>query len=113
MKLKLSLFLALVIFNFSAFSSDTKLKIGKIVTLIGIAHNTKDGVYLNDYVIDDFQLPDPANGKKIELKGVLQDMKDIDETPKAGKKGEISQGREGMTTHLKIKNIKWTILKAL
>lgn len=83
-------------------------RIGKEITLTGVGHNTKDGIYLNDYVIDDFQLPAGADGKMIKLQGLLKDVVAVEES--GIRDGVIVQAREGTSIHLRIAGIKWTLI---
>lgn len=89
--------------------ADIQGKTGKIVTITGVGHNTKDGIYLNSYVIDDFQLPDYAEGKAIKLQGLLKKVTVVKPaTPTLN--GEIVQTRDGSWTHLTIEDIKWWLI---
>lgn len=88
--------------------NDMRGQIGKKITITGVGHNTKEGIYLNNYIIDDFELPSDADGKPIKLQGLLKDVVDVEES--GIRDGVIVQGREGTSTHLRITGIKWTLI---
>lgn len=115
-----SILFALLLFLFSLSAcvdgkgksgGDMHGQIGKEITITGIGHNTKDGIYLNDYIIDDFELPAEAEGKTIKLNGILKDVAAVEES--GVRDGEIVQGRDGTSIHLKITGIKWKLADEL
>lgn len=83
-------------------------QVGKTITLTGVGHNTKDGIYLDSYVIDDVSLPAKVDGRRIEVRGVLKSVRV--ETPPAPEGGEIVQMREGSWIHLVIDKVTWRVL---
>lgn len=85
-----------------------RAKIGKAVTLTGVGHNTKDGIYLDNYVIDDLSLPREADGRRIEVRGVLKSV--TVETPPQPSGGEAVQMREGAWIHLVIDKVTWRVI---
>jgi hypothetical protein len=68
------------------------------ITIMNIANATKDGIYLNDYVVNiDYEKATKLNGKKIKISGEVTIIKGLKNLHKEfDKEGHeiISQGRE-------------------
>lgn len=68
------------------------------ITKVDIAHATKDGIYLNGYVVNiDYKQAEKLNGKKIRVTGKVTIVKGLEKLPN----GEEVQGREGDTKYIK------------
>ena len=67
------------------------------VTKVDIQHATKDGIYLNGYVVNiKYAKAKELDGKMVRVKGKVTIVKGIQNEP--GK--EIRQGRQGDTKHI-------------
>lgn len=110
--LLLSLF---ILFSLSLFSqaSDSLSEVSKkksdfvsFKTKLDIANATKDGIYLNGYVVNiDYEKVKKLHGKKIKVRGRVTIIKGLQNLSK----GDVVQGRDGATKHIlspKIKIIK-------
>jgi hypothetical protein len=70
--------------------------ITSFVTKLNIANATKDGIYLNGYVVNiSYEKAKKLNGKKIRVTGKVTIIKGIKNSP-----GEEVQGRQGDTKHI-------------
>lgn len=78
-------------------------KLVSFVTVLDIANATKDGIYLNGYVVNiSYEKAKQLNGKKIRVTGKVSIIKGINNRP-----GEdMQQGREGNTMYIKSPKIK-------
>ena len=74
------------------------------VTKLNIANATKDGVYLNDYVVNiDYEQAKKLDGKTIKVSGKITIIKGLKSLPKEyNEKGNeiIQQGREKDTKYI-------------
>lgn len=85
---------------------NSKAEIASFVTKLDIVNATKDGIYLNGYVVNiSYEKAKKLNGKKIKVTGRVTIIKGIKNLPN----NEIQQGREEDAKHIlspKIKIIK-------
>jgi hypothetical protein len=66
------------------------------VTKVDIRRATKDGIYLNGYVVNiEYEKARALDGKTIRIRGRVTIVKGIQNTD-----GEVSQGRQGDTKHI-------------
>jgi hypothetical protein len=94
-----------LLFTISSFSqandtlktqSDNTSAVASFVTKFDIANATKDGFYLNGYVVNiNYEKARKLNGKKIRVTGKVTIVKGIKNFP-----GEEVQGREEDTKHI-------------
>jgi len=105
--MKYTLAILFILFNLISFSQtqDTlKKQSGKtsgvvtFITKLDIANATKDGIYLNGYVVNiDYEQAKKLDGKKIRVTGKVRIVKGLKNSPK----DVIRQGREEDTKHIK------------
>ena len=103
---------SLLLFTISCFSqiNDTletqinnTLEVASFVTKLDIANATKDGIYLNGYVVNiSYEKAKKLNGKKIRVTGKVTIIKGFKHLPN----DEIRQGREEDTKHIESPKIK-------
>ena len=86
-------------------SITNKSKLVSFVTVLDIANATKEGFYLNGYVVNiSYEKAKKLNGKKIRVTGKVSIIKGVNNQP-----GEdMQQGREGDTMYIKFPKIKIT-----
>jgi hypothetical protein len=78
-------------------NSDVKGNKVRFTTIIDIKEATKDGIYLNGYVVDiPYEKMKALNGKKVRISGKVTIVKGN----KHYTDGEIRQGREEDTKHI-------------
>lgn len=66
------------------------------VTKVDIRQATKDGIYLNGYVVNiGYEEAKALNGKTIRIRGKVTIVKGIQDTDE-----EVRQGRQGDTKHI-------------
>ncbi len=86
--------------------SNSKSEFVSFITKLDIANATKDGIYLNGYVVNiSYEKAKKLNGKKIKVTGIVTIIKGVKNLPD----NEIQQGRKEDTKHIlspKIKIIK-------
>ena len=67
-------------------------------TVLDIANATKDGIYLNGYVVNiSYAEAQKLHGKNIRVSGKVTVVKGLENEPD----GEIMQGRQGDSYHIK------------
>lgn len=78
-------------------SITNKSKLVSFVTVLDIANATKEGIYLNGYVVNiSYEKAKKLNGKKIRVTGKVSIIKGVNNQP-----GEdMQQGREGDTMYI-------------
>jgi hypothetical protein len=80
-----------------------KSKFVSFITVLDIATVTKDGIYLNGYVVNiSYKKAKQLNGKKIRVTGKVSMIKGVNNQPGE----EIQQGREGDTMYIESPKIK-------
>src|SRR5690242_14458086 len=87
------------LFAFSQSNATAKKHNNKVsfVTIVDIARATKDGIYMNEYVVNiPYEQAKKLNGKKIRVSGKVTIEKGI----KNNDTGEIRQGRDKDTKHI-------------
>ena len=104
--MKCMLSLLFTLFSLSSFSQTTDtLKIQPVkesdtvsfTSKVDIANATKDGIYLNDYVVNiSYKQLKKLNGKKIKVTGKVTIIKGLQNL----NKDEIQQGREADTKYI-------------
>jgi len=109
--MKYALTLLFVLFNLVSFTQETgtlKKKSNKtpgvivFITKVDIAHATKDGIYLNGYVVNiGYEQAKKLNGKKIKVTGKVTVVKGLGNLPDK----DAVQGREGDTKHIETPKI--------
>ena len=73
------------------------------VTKLDIANATKDGIYLNGYVVNiSYEKARKLNGKTIRVTGKVRIVKGVQNRPKE----DVQQGREGETKYIESPKIK-------
>ncbi len=78
-------------------------KLVSFVTVLDVATATKDGIYLNGYVVNSsYEKAKQLNGKKIRVTGKVRIIKGVNNRPGE----EIQQGREGDTMYIESPKIK-------
>lgn len=89
--------------------SDGPLDSITFVTIMNIANATKDGIYLNDYVVNiDYEKAKKLNRKTIKVSGKVTTIKGLKNLPKQyDKEGReiIRQGRENDTKYIEYPRI--------
>lgn len=84
-------------------SVTNKSKLVSFVTVLDITTATKDGIYLNGYVVNiSYEKAKQLNGKKIRVSGKVSIIKGINHQPGE----EMQQGREGDTMYIESPKIK-------
>src|SRR3979409_1411883 len=104
--MKYILTLLLILFNLISFSqtkdslkkqSNKASDIVSFIAKLDIATATKDGIYLNGYVVNiDYEQAKKLNGKKIRVTGKVTIEKGLKNQPD----DKIQQGRAGDTKHI-------------
>jgi hypothetical protein len=80
-----------------------KSKIVSFITVLDIANATKEGIYLNGYVVNiRYEKAKQLNGKKIRVTGKVSIIKGVNNQPGE----EMQQGREGDTMYIESPKIK-------
>lgn len=83
--------------SFSLQAQDKNNGRARFVAKIDILQATKDGIYLNDYVVNiPYEKLVKLNGKKVRISGKVTMIKGI----KHYNDGEVRQGREENTKHI-------------
>ena len=73
------------------------------VTKLDIANATKDGIYLNGYVVNiSYEKARKLNGKTIRVTGKVRIVKGVQNRPKE----DVQQGREGEIKYIESPKIK-------
>lgn len=81
----------------------SKSKLVSFVTVLDIANATKDGIYLNGYVVNiSYEKAKQLNGKKIRVTGKVSIIKGVKNQPGE----EMQQGREEDTMYIESPKIK-------
>lgn len=81
----------------------SKSKLVSFVTVLDIANATKEGIYLNGYVVNiSYEKAKQLNGKKIRVTGKVSIIKGVNNKPDE----EMQQGREGDTMYIEFPKIK-------
>ena len=81
----------------------SKSKIVSFVTVLDINNATKDGIYLNGYVVNiPYEKAKQLNGKKIRVTGKVSIIKGVKNQPGE----EMQQGREGDKIYIEFPKIK-------
>lgn len=81
----------------------SKSKLVSFVTVLDIANATKDGIYLNGYVVNiSYEKAKQLNGKKIRVTGKVSIIKGVNNQPGE----EMQQGREGDRMYIESPKIK-------
>jgi len=104
MKQLLTLFTLLAVTGCFAQGADTVNKVASkppktasFTTKVDIRQATKDGIYLNGYVVNiNYERAKALDGKTIRVSGRVTIVKGIQKNTS----GEISQGRQGDTKHI-------------
>lgn len=104
--MKYTLALFFVLFNLISFSqtkdplkkrSGKTSEVATFIATLDIAKATKDGIYLNGYVVNiDYAQAKRLDGKKIKVTGKVTIVKGVKRLPNA----PIEQGREGDTKYI-------------
>lgn len=95
--LQLLLLLTLLTQYSSLQAQETTKSKARFVTKIDIQKATKDGIYLNGYVVNiPYEKLQELNGKTVRICGKVKIVKGL----KHYTDGEIRQGREGDTKHI-------------
>ena len=95
--LRLLFVFTLMSHSFVLQAQDTTRNKVSFVTKIDIQQATKDGIYLNGYIVNiPYDKLQQLNGKKVRISGKVTIVKGL----KHYKNGEIRQGREEDTKHI-------------
>ena len=89
--------MALLIFSFTLQAQDRTIHKVRFVTKIDIQQATKDGIYLNGYVVNiPYHTLQQLNGQTVRIKGRVTIIKGL----KNYKDGIVRQGREEDSKHI-------------
>lgn len=108
--MKYTFTLFFILFQLAGFSQQTdpskapgkEPKRVTFITKVDIANATKDGIYMNGYVVNmDYGEAQKLNGKIVKVSGKVKIVKGLDSEPKEpGGDSQAKQGRSGDMKHI-------------